>query len=152
MTWLSLFVALLIEQYKPLSYERVVAGPLARYAAWFEQRLNAGEARHGVVAWSLAVGLPVAAVWLRYARSYAILSLSSLPMMYSCVCADGYSGASCETVLDPCAPVECGAHGACEGGACVCADGYTGDHCETAPSAAGNLVFRMNASGEMFKT
>ncbi len=45
MTWLSLFVALLIEQYKPLSYERVVAGPLARYAAWFEQRLNAGEAR-----------------------------------------------------------------------------------------------------------
>ncbi|PZU53955.1 MAG: CobD/CbiB family protein [Thauera sp.] len=66
MTWLSLFVALLIEQYKPLSYERVVAGPLARYAAWFEQRLNAGEARHGVVAWSLAVGLPVAAVWFLY--------------------------------------------------------------------------------------
>lgn len=66
MTWLSLFVALLIEQYKPLSYERVVAGPLARYATWFEQRLNAGEARHGVVAWSLAVGLPVAAVWFLY--------------------------------------------------------------------------------------
>lgn len=66
MTWLSLCVALLIEQYKPLSYERVVAGPLARYAAWFEQRLNAGEARHGVVAWSLAVGLPVAAVWFLY--------------------------------------------------------------------------------------
>lgn len=66
MTWLSLFVALLIEQYKPLSYERVVAGPLARYAAWFEQRLNAGEARHGVVAWLLAVGLPVAAVCFLY--------------------------------------------------------------------------------------
>lgn len=66
MTWLSLFVALLIEQYRPLSYERAVAGPLARYAAWFEQRLNAGEARHGVVAWVLAVGLPVAAVWFLY--------------------------------------------------------------------------------------
>ncbi|HEY9192844.1 MAG TPA: CobD/CbiB family protein [Methyloversatilis sp.] len=66
MTWLSLLVALLIEQFKPLSYERVVAGPLARYAYWFEQRLNAGEARHGVVAWVLAVGLPVAAVWAVY--------------------------------------------------------------------------------------
>lgn len=66
MTWLSLFVALLIEQYSPLSYERVVARPLARYAAWFEQKLNAGEARHGVVAWSLAVGVPVALVWFLY--------------------------------------------------------------------------------------
>ena len=66
MTWLSLFVALLIEQFKPLSYERVVAGPLARYAFWFEQRLNAGEARHGVIAWVLAVGLPVFAVWCLY--------------------------------------------------------------------------------------
>ncbi len=66
MTWLSLIVALLIEQYKPLSYERLVAAPLARYAFWFEQRLNAGEARHGIAAWVLAVGLPVALLWFVY--------------------------------------------------------------------------------------
>jgi hypothetical protein len=27
--------------------------------------------------------------------------------------------------------VDCGSHGACDGGVCTCTNGYSGEHCET---------------------
>jgi hypothetical protein len=37
---------------------------------------------------------------------------------------------------DPCANVQCGAHGVCVGGSCRCSNGYTGSSCSTAPAPA----------------
>ena len=34
---------------------------------------------------------------------------------------------------DPCANVNCGAHGSCNAGTCTCRDGYTGSNCQNAP-------------------
>lgn len=51
MSLLSLIFALLIEQLRPLNPQRWVVTPLARLAGWVESRLNAGDYRHGVLAW-----------------------------------------------------------------------------------------------------
>ena len=52
-----------------------------------------------------------------------------------CDCATGYSGDSCETNIDECAPVPCKNGGTCHDGVnsftCTCAAGYSGDTCET---------------------
>ncbi len=60
MTVLSLIVVLLLEQARPLAERRVVAAPLAQYAHFFEGHFNDGQARHGTIAWLLAV-LPATA-------------------------------------------------------------------------------------------
>lgn len=67
MTLLSLIIALVIEQYKPLNYRKLVEQPLAGLAHYVEHKLNAGEYRHGLLAWCLAAALPTALVWLLYA-------------------------------------------------------------------------------------
>lgn len=58
MTLLSIILALLLEQLKPLPASRIEA-MAAAWAAWLERRLDAGEARHGVYAWLIGVALPV---------------------------------------------------------------------------------------------
>lgn len=55
MTLFSLIVALLIEQLRPLSVARFVQTPLQTFARFLEDRFNDGEARHGAVAWWVAV-------------------------------------------------------------------------------------------------
>jgi hypothetical protein len=55
-----------------------------------------------------------------------------------CQCADGYSGAMCETNTDPCRSLDCGAHGTCLGGSCECESGeYSGEHCQNFDSCFG---------------
>lgn len=66
MSLLSLIAVFLIEQLQPLHYRRVVADPLAAWADFVESRCNAGAYRHGVLAWCLAVLLPVGLVALLY--------------------------------------------------------------------------------------
>lgn len=66
MTLLSLILALLIEQLKPLDFERWVSAPLDRVADFLESHFNAGQAQQGAVAWLLAVVLPVVAVTAIY--------------------------------------------------------------------------------------
>lgn len=56
MTVFTLIVALLLEQIRPLAVERVVLSPVRAAAAIAERHLNAGEVRHGAVAWLLLVG------------------------------------------------------------------------------------------------
>jgi len=55
MTLFSLIVALLIEQLRPLPVERFVQAPLRVFARFLEDRFNDGEARHGAVAWWVAI-------------------------------------------------------------------------------------------------
>jgi hypothetical protein len=50
----------------------------------------------------------------------------------TCVCANGYSGANCETAPaapDACAGITCLNGGNCANGVCVCSQGYTGADC-----------------------
>lgn len=55
MTLFSLIVALLIEHLRPISTERFVEAPLKAFAHFLEDRFNDGEARHGAVAWWVAM-------------------------------------------------------------------------------------------------
>lgn len=48
----------------------------------------------------------------------------------ACKCTSGYSGANCETVVDPCVKVQCKNEGVCETGNCKCLPGFEGELCE----------------------
>ena len=78
MSLLSLIAVFLIEQLQPLDYRRIVAEPLGAWADFIESRFNAGAFRHGVLAWCLAVLLPVALVGGVYAALYALNPLFGL--------------------------------------------------------------------------
>ena len=72
MSLLSLIAVFLIEQLHPLDYRRVVADPVGTWADFIESRFNAGEYRHGVLAWCLAVLLPVVLVAVAYGLLYSL--------------------------------------------------------------------------------
>jgi len=59
MSLLSLIAVFLIEQLQPLDYRRVVEEPLQAWADFIESRFDAGEHRHGVLGWCIAVLAPV---------------------------------------------------------------------------------------------
>lgn len=64
MTLLSLIIALLFEQVRPLPAQQVVAEPLRRLSAVLVERFNDGRARNGQIAWLLVMVLAVAAAGL----------------------------------------------------------------------------------------
>lgn len=66
MTLISLIAAFLIEQVQPLDVAKWVRAPLGRVAEYFEARFNDGQARHGMIAWILAVAPPALAVGALY--------------------------------------------------------------------------------------
>lgn len=67
MTLVSIILALVLEQWRPLVDRRAIFAPLAAYASFLERQFNAGEKRHGMIAWLLAV-LPILAIgWILYA-------------------------------------------------------------------------------------
>ena len=72
MSLLSLIAVFLIEQLQPLDYRRIVADPLGAWADFIESRFNAGAYRHGVLAWCLAVLLPVLLVAIAYGLLYSL--------------------------------------------------------------------------------
>jgi cobalamin biosynthesis protein CobD/CbiB len=73
----SLILALLVEQWRPLPSTRI-ARPLGAWADFVEEHFNAGEYRHGVIGWCLVV-LPLAAAgWALYAAAYAVHPLLAL--------------------------------------------------------------------------
>ena len=59
MSLLSLIFALLLEQLRPLSTSRYLYGWLASYADFFQRNLDGGEQRHGRIAWTIAMLLPL---------------------------------------------------------------------------------------------
>ena len=63
---IAIIAALLLEQWRPLSDRTAVAGALAAWADWLERSFNAGEARHGAIAWLIAALAPVAVATALY--------------------------------------------------------------------------------------
>ena len=56
MALFSLIAVLLLEQIRPLPYRQIVVEPLSMLAQLMERLFNAGEHKHGLIAWLLAVG------------------------------------------------------------------------------------------------
>lgn len=56
MSLVSLIFALLIEQARPLQYRQIVFVPVSRLADALEGLFNAGERKHGLLAWIIGVG------------------------------------------------------------------------------------------------
>ena len=67
MALFSLITVLLIEQIRPLPYRQLVHKPLAFLAGFLEERFNAGERSHGMIAWLIGVGGLVLAAGSVYA-------------------------------------------------------------------------------------
>jgi adenosylcobinamide-phosphate synthase len=78
MKFLALLIALLIEQVRPLRGDNPLHAGYASLAQWLRQQFDAGEYRHGVAGWVIAVVPLVAAVfiteWLLH-RASAVLAL-----------------------------------------------------------------------------
>jgi len=85
MSLVSIILALLLEQAKPIAVERV-NGWLAAWSDWLESRFNAGEHRHGVAAWMVGVALPsgllLAASLLAYWYSWPLALLLGVGTLY----------------------------------------------------------------------
>jgi adenosylcobinamide-phosphate synthase len=73
--FLSLLVALLFEQMRPLREGNPIHVAFERYAARIERVLNAGQQHHGAIAWLLVVGPIALATVVAY---YALHALSPL--------------------------------------------------------------------------
>ena len=70
MSLFSLIAVLLLEQVRPLPYRKFEHEPLARFADFLEGRFNAGDHKHGVVAWLIAVATLVILSGAVYAALY----------------------------------------------------------------------------------
>ena len=54
MSVIAIIAALLLEQWRPLVERKAYHALLARWASWLESTFNAGESRHGRIAWMIA--------------------------------------------------------------------------------------------------
>jgi len=64
MVFFSLLAAVALEQFRPLRQPLHYYQYYTRFTQWIERRFNAGEYSHGAIAWALAVGPMLIAVWL----------------------------------------------------------------------------------------
>jgi adenosylcobinamide-phosphate synthase len=67
MSLISIVIALVLEQLHALPVQRVLRDPLARMAAFLEDKFNDGGRSHGAIAWWLGVALPAALLSLLHA-------------------------------------------------------------------------------------
>ena len=70
MSVLAIIAALVLEQWRPLGERKAVRRALGAWVDWLERSFNGGEARHGTVAWLVAVLPPVV---VRGRAAYALL-------------------------------------------------------------------------------
>lgn len=75
MSLVSLIIALLLEQWRPLADRKELVAGAARFADFLQQHFNAGERGHGVIAWVLGV---VPAVLLAALAYYLLDRVSPL--------------------------------------------------------------------------
>ena len=67
MSVIAIIAALLLEQWRPLGERKAYHALLARWANWLENTFNAGETRHGRIAWLVAAApLVLGAIALHY--------------------------------------------------------------------------------------
>src|ERR671935_1228416 len=78
MSVLAIIAALLIEQWRPLGERAAVDSALGGWAGWIEHTFNAGEQRHGLIAWMVAVVPLVAATLAVHLLLYALHPLAAL--------------------------------------------------------------------------
>jgi adenosylcobinamide-phosphate synthase len=78
MSVLAVVLALLLEQWRPLGDRKLYFVALSSAAGWLETTFNAGEARHGRIAWLIGVLPPVAAAIALYYALYAVSPLLAL--------------------------------------------------------------------------
>jgi adenosylcobinamide-phosphate synthase len=64
---IAIVAALVLEQWRPLGDRKAVLLALQGWTDWLERSFNAGESRHGAIAWLLAALAPVAASVALYA-------------------------------------------------------------------------------------
>ncbi len=98
MSLLSLLVALLAEHFYPLNYRIQIFDVYVRYAHFLEAQFNAGQRRHGVLAWLLGV-LPVLAVagavyWAAYRLNPVLALLWNAAVLYAVMGFKYFSNAS----------------------------------------------------------
>ena len=58
MSFFSIFLALVIEQVRPLSGQHFLHNSLRKWAAWVARNVDAGRKTHGWLAWTVTVGAP----------------------------------------------------------------------------------------------
>ena len=75
---IAIIAALLLEQWRPLADRRAVHSAVAAWADWLERSFNAGQARHGAIAWIIAVLAPLAAATVLYAALYWMSPVAAL--------------------------------------------------------------------------
>jgi cobalamin biosynthesis protein CobD/CbiB len=75
MSFFSLLAALLLEHLYPLVNRIQLYAHFTRYADFLERHFNAGQSRHGMIAWMLAVVPPVAAIAVAYYVLYHVSPL-----------------------------------------------------------------------------
>ena len=75
---LAIIAALVLEQWRPLGERRAAAGLLAVWADWLERNFNAGESRHGAIAWLIAALVPAAVALALYALLAWLTPLAGL--------------------------------------------------------------------------
>ena len=63
---IAIIAALFLEQWRPLGERKAVLAALSGWADWLERSFDAGESRHGMIAWWVAVALPLAAALALY--------------------------------------------------------------------------------------
>ncbi|MBI2313238.1 MAG: CobD/CbiB family protein [Betaproteobacteria bacterium] len=72
MTLVSLIAALMLEQWRPVGNRNRAIRLFIGYADLLERQFNAGEHRHGAIAWLLAVVPAVVGAWLGYEALYDV--------------------------------------------------------------------------------
>jgi adenosylcobinamide-phosphate synthase len=86
MSLLSLIVALLLEQLNPLSSRKKLFAWLNSYVNFFEHHFNAGESKHGKIAWLIAVLVPLlvsaALYWLLHGVNPVFAWAFSVVVLY----------------------------------------------------------------------
>ena len=85
MSVIAIVVALLLEQWRPLVERKTYHALLARWANWLEGTFNAGESRHGRIAWGvaaapLALGSLVLHYVLLWAHPFLALALNVIAL------------------------------------------------------------------------
>jgi cobalamin biosynthesis protein CobD/CbiB len=75
---IAIIAALVLEQWRPLGDRKMVLAALLAWTDWLERSFNAGQARHGAIAWVIAVLAPLAAAALLYAALYWVSPFAAL--------------------------------------------------------------------------
>ena len=88
MSFFAILIALLLEQARPLSSGNLVHANLRAWVRWVARNFDAGQAQHGWLAWSLAVGGPAVAAlaihWLLVATlGWPAAVLWSVAVLYA---------------------------------------------------------------------